>query len=538
MAFKLNLIRYIVIIGTIFIVSIVNLFFTSCKKDDNGSPDKSGTVTISVNVQDQSLVGLGRSEGNLQIASFSSDFLIDSSDKARDHRFENFVWSLTPEIESVSSNNKLKSNNLTKKLVAPFASGIASMEIGRKYRILFYEVVGGNEIFRESKEITVSTDRFNLYLAANITYRWYAYSYNDENDIPLPMDVNNPVIETRTDAPFLYDQGEITTNSSTETKIDIQFEHKISKIEIKVDARELFANSFVSLQANFVNLALTTHGFGLKSGSLSGPALSTYNSNDPVVFNTGVSPAVKISTNILYTSTALSNLQVHFSDIQINKSGSNITLISPANPVTADIGGFSLNIEVLRRAIVALKYKGGVIGDYEWAQGILYYDHTDPLNPYKISEPFMVGTTHPCNYYWNWQSLLPRDLTGEDTPYNAVGDPCLEVLPKGSWRTPTIVDFSNLNEAFPANPSNYNGAVYFNANNGEKVYFHEAGWTDDRDCDVDNTNDGLYWSSNPNNTSYAYVLEIDERGGSGLGNEIASYSKDKGMTVKCIRNVK
>lgn len=505
-----------------YLLLLSYMFFIACKREDNSpSTGEAVGVEISVSGINNTLFQTASSQPTTKASAKSSA----SNTAEHIEKFDNFSWSLTAGEDEIAS-------PATKATASPSKKAV-SMQTGKKYRILFYEVNGANEIFRASEEITASSSRYLMKLAPNITYKWYAYSYDDTGSIPLPTNTSDPQIETRIDAPFLFDQGTVTTSPAAEHRVDIEFEHQITKVEVKVDALQVYANNFVSLAANFVQLPLSTSAFSLKGGTLNPTILSSTDYNGSVLFANDGSLAIQKSTNVLYTSTVLSHIDVKFTEITINKSGTNVELVNSSAPKTAAVGGFGPEVNKLKRAVIYLKYKGGVIQNGEWAQGILYYDPTDPANPYKISEPFMVGQTHDCNYYWNWNSLLPRSITKDANPNP--GDPCGEVLPKGTWRTPTKTDFLNLNIAHANNP--VNGAVYFDADNGERVYFHEAGWvTTSNSCIVGNTNDGIYWSSDSYNTNWAWTLEIDERGGTGVGNQTVYYLKDAGMTVKCIKN--
>ncbi len=518
----------------LFILFTTGSLTLSCNKQESAPAmaEAEGVEIIVHGIKDALLQDYN--SGAAAKASLIRDGLSSSQSANQQTDFDGFSWELSP--ESNASATRLQSTSTTasnagNKSALKAALGRRSMDTGKKFRILFYEVQNGNEVYKTSAEITVSSTRHIEKLFSNVTYKWYAYSYDDASTIPLPSDTDNPQIPTRTNAPLLFDSGTFTTSAGTTSKVDIEFEHQISKVEVKVDAQQMYANSFVTLTANFVALPLVSKSFGLKSGALGTTILNTTTTSETITFAADGSNAIQKSTNALYTAAALPSFSVNFTNVVYNKTGMNITLISPTLPKLALITGFNSDVKLIKRALVNLKYKGGVIGDKEWAQGILYYDPTDPGNPYKISEPFMTGTTHPCNYYWNWNSLKPRSITGNTT--TEYGDPCREVFPKNSWRTPTRQDFTGLNVAIANVPNN--GAVYFDAQNGERVYFHEAGWITNNNCSVSNTNDGMYWSSEAYSTTNGYVLEIDERGGTGAGNEIAHYSKVYGMSIKCVR---
>lgn len=510
---------------------VISLFFVACSKENsNSSFSRKGEVIINL-IGIKSNLFKGERFLNSSKSSIASNRTTSNEIEITEENFNRFSWGLSLESfekEGLDSkhNNKASSNALS----LQNTTERMPMEKGKKFRILFYEISNGDEIYRESAEITVADQRYTMRLAPNTTYKWYAYSYDNTSSIPLPADLISPQINTKTDAPLLYDHGIVSINESEENRVDIEFAHQISKIEVQVNALQVFANNFVSLQAKLNSLPLITKNFSIKQGSLGAEITSSINTSENLVFINDGSPAIKKSTNQLYTA-VFTSIPITFSQLIINKSGSNVELINSSDPKQANITGFANDVMSLKRGVVELKYKGGVIDGKEWAQGILYYDPSDINNPYKISEPFLVGTTHACNYYWNWNSILPRSITGNETIQ--YGDPCREVMPKNTWRTPTNQDFASLNVAIPNNPTN--GAVYFNAQNGERVYFHEAGWITNNNCSVSNSNDGIYWSSEAYSTSRGYSLEIDERGGSGTGNEITHYPKNYGMSIKCIR---
>ena len=520
---------------SLYLIALITLCFTACKSEDSVHEQQIAKTQVSFVLNGITDATEGPLLSNVQkIASTAKSRTAAPAAKVRES-LGNFDWELSAassNIQHIKKTANVKSSSSALKKVAATRT---SMPNGRKYRILFYELSGGQEIYRHTEEVEVSTNPFTISLAANAQYKWYAYSYNDVNAVPLPTDLSDPTIPTRTNAPLLFDQGQFTNDVATE-RIEIEFEHKISKIEVMVNGTGVFANSISSLQAKYVNVPLTTHNFSIKSGAVVGNSISTVNSNDAITFSNYGTPAaanIKISTNELYTSTALAQVSVQFNELTINKTGVNSQLISSSSPRTATIAGFVNPIGNIRRAHVNLLYKGGVIGDKTWAEGNLYYDSTDPSNPYKFADPVSNGQTAACNHYWNWNTELPRSMTG--AALTPVGDPCAKVYPANAWRTPSRADFADLGTAYPNNPEN--GAVYFNALNGEKVHFHEAGWVIGTNCTVANTNDGIYWSSEQGTaTTRGYSLEIDERGGVGAGNEITQYAKTHGLSIRCVRN--
>ena len=429
----------------------------------------------------------------------------------------------------------------------------AAMTAGTGYRILFYEIKSGDEIYFKSDGITAGTTAFSTKLPAQKTYKWYAYSYNQSTVPSLPVDVNNPVIQSRTDAPLLLAAGQISTGTlgSPSQHIAITFTHKVAKVRAVIDARGLIATGITSLQANFSNFNLTTHNFNIKSGAAIGSAASstavpTNSLSFENIGPTEASTAVKRSTDEYYTSTASVSVSVTVSQLTITRYGSgSSTIVSSGSPKSGTLN-FSTGLPAIKNAKLNF-VQGGTIGGTVWATGNLYYDGTapDPFK-YRFDSERTQGQTASCNYYWQWNSLFPRSVTGgKDYAYqnpSYVGDPCSKVYPAGTWKTPSESDFKSLNSSVAQPNSPRNGAIYFTSSSGVRVYFHEAGWleefepvTDSDNCKVNNTNDGHYWSSTSVDSKEARELEVDERGGSNLGNTMMTDDKRMGFSVRCIR---
>lgn len=447
-----------------------------------------------------------------------------------------------PKSPTNSGSESLKKKIQGDKLASVMTSGV-------KYRIIFYELVNGNEVFFKTEEITAGSTPFSTTIKATKNYKWYAYSYNDFTMPAMVADVNNPIVPSKTDAPLLMASGSISGGpyNGPSQHIGIIFKHKVSKVELIIDAANAFATAITVLNANFQNFNLTSHNFNLKTGLTSGPALSTTpipssNLTFESIGAVGFETSKKKSSNPYYTSTQLASIGFRISTLSILEYGLiPQTVIGPLNPKSGTVN-FTTPLPNVRLASVNVQ-AGAPINGIIWATGNLYYDPlaADPFK-YKFDEPVSSGQIADCNHYWQWNSKLPRSITGgsdyayENSAYK--GDPCAEVYPKGTWKTPSTSDFTSLQTAIANNPRN--GAVYFQASNGERVNFHEAGWlvSGSNACPTPaNTNDGLYWSTNSHSTNNGLVLEIDERGGTGAGNEVANYNKRYGMSVRCIRNL-
>ncbi len=112
------------------------------------------------------------------------------------------------------------------------------MQQGYTYRILFYNKNTGQlwQTFQGKAGVSLSIEA-----QRGQTYLWYAYSYNNEDDLLAPASISNPEIVTAIDKDLLYARGEITIPAGTQNDfpLGITFEHKVAQVHIRVDATVL-----------------------------------------------------------------------------------------------------------------------------------------------------------------------------------------------------------------------------------------------------------------------------------------------------------
>lgn len=170
---------------------------------------------------------------------------------------------------------------------------------------------------------------------------------------------------------------------------------------------------------------------------------------------------------------------------------------------------------------------GIVVAGYTWAPG----------NLTKVGYVFQFHTTQ-SQYsgiwnggdYWNWNVLDPYTYTTVITSWNYVNDPCSQVAPTGTWRTPTSGEMQAL-----VNTVNSWGALngvsgrFFGPNN--ELFLPAAGWRESRTTTMTNKNvAALYWTNTAANTGYAYALGIQNN------NVRLDYliPRAKGVSIRCI----
>ncbi|WP_367329756.1 hypothetical protein [Sphingobacterium multivorum] len=113
-----------------------------------------------------------------------------------------------------------------------------NMQSEFKYRILVYNKSTG-QLWRTVQ--AVAGTPLSIDVTKGNSYAWYAYSYNNAEDLPEPTNLADPAIETSTSKDLLYAKGEITiaktaANQQDNYPINIVFNHRVAQVYVKVDA--------------------------------------------------------------------------------------------------------------------------------------------------------------------------------------------------------------------------------------------------------------------------------------------------------------
>ncbi|WP_133228498.1 hypothetical protein [Sphingobacterium corticibacter] len=166
------------------------------------------------------------------------------------------------------SSDSYKIQNPIKKTIN---RAVIDMQEGYTYRVLIYNRNTG-EFWRtiQARSGTPATVEGQR----GVTYTWYAYSYNNMDEIPAPANVLNPLIETPIDKSLMYATGEITiptTGQAEANIIGILFEHKVAQLRIKIDATSLATYATINnLNATFDNSSYIKKGqFNIRENRIS-----------------------------------------------------------------------------------------------------------------------------------------------------------------------------------------------------------------------------------------------------------------------------
>lgn len=138
---------------------------------------------------------------------------------------------------SISFDNTKKSKALGLDIKKKLADNIPMVD-GIKYMVLVYNNATGAFV---NATLGTAGQAIKIPVAKNGVYKWYAYSYNTIENIPVPTNTVAPTIPTPTNSDLLYDSDIITVGGQADYPISILFEHKLSLIQVELDYDRLFA---------------------------------------------------------------------------------------------------------------------------------------------------------------------------------------------------------------------------------------------------------------------------------------------------------
>ncbi|MVZ66431.1 hypothetical protein GQF61_11230 [Sphingobacterium sp. DK4209] len=363
---------------------------------------------------------------------------------------------------STYSNNSSTLDNKAKYSNRKSVSSLLQMSNNRKYRVLIYNTdANGNATTFVTQGQTTAGSTLNLPVNRNKKYRWFAYSFNKENDIP-PINIGDPKISVNVsnngiEEDFLYSTGLIVTSDvyNGQNPIAITFSRHLALIRLEINSRGLFA------PISAADIDIETTSSGIKNGSfslLNGNYSST--SSATTVNNRGWNNIVKDTIPLNWakyqdfysvaTSTAM-RLRIKINEITVisdrildDAPNTSTQKHRTFQNVTFDFPDFIAKPGRKYQALLQLIESPIKRGSTYWARGNLYYDPSTKKNEYRFryDNPYFRNINGGINNilatdYW-YGGLRP------DLPADPTVDPCSEVYPKGLWRLPERAEFTEL----------------------------------------------------------------------------------------------
>ena len=307
------------------LIALTLLISVSCSKEKDTPTVDGARLTISVSgIAESEVIKPGRQSVGKSVAlSTNSNQQILKLDNAKVGEFSIEVNSVAKSINATQNvvggkNRAAKSmeNNTGR-------AGSVSMESGVKYQIILRNKATG--VFEKATTAVAGTNT-DISVKLGQEYDWYAISYNNTDDIAQP-NLANPVVESKTDQPFLFASGSVTVSSEGSTPIAITFDHQLAQILVEVDSRGVYGD-IANLAGSFSENYVKTGTFDLVEGTFVGE-LSAVDVGD-IAFEYADASNKKQKRARYYTAdTELSSYTVQFSAMDIQLTTGEEVSLSP-----------------------------------------------------------------------------------------------------------------------------------------------------------------------------------------------------------------
>ncbi|WP_343322116.1 fimbrillin family protein [Sphingobacterium multivorum] len=447
----------------LFLAAGISLF--SCKRDDNTTTASEGVVVKvkmeGIASEDPTPIKIGSTNAGTGSQNSAQQAIIPFGNNL------SLVATLTP---TVSSQGSLQASSRLRAA----GSTTDKMDSGKKYTVLVYETASGNYVSQKTYTTGSEQAEGNITgLAANTSYDFVVVSYNDVV-APSWTDTQSKSSEAvltgvNGNTDLMYFKTTMTVSNVSANQLNITLKHKFSQITTKIDASTIGNISAVS-----ANIA---------------PHYPTAN--------------IKLSDAALSYNGSATSAQVPFSALgsSIVSSVPTLVCIGTAAPAVFNIPSITINgvtksnlqVSGLRIAPgvkynlnLTIKASDGVqIGNLIWAKGNLAYNGpSNGTGTYSFDDPSHLGLTYEPTHYWRFDSnLIPDDGTRPSPPNPFDNNICAKM--GAGWRIPTFAEFQTLvasplgggtnNPSGQADDSPLTSYIFFNASNGDKLYFYKSG---------------------------------------------------------------
>lgn len=227
------------------------VLFSSCSKKDPLDKPAGGDATVSISVglapeQEVKKAGIKTMATSARTANgetiLKTETLKGKGIEIDVTTAEGYDYSFNDKLETHKPLHRLQKVSATSPVSKQ--SGInkvaadVPMNTGVKYWIAFFNKA--TQEFEHSQQAVAGTP-LTLDVVKNQEYEWYAYSYNNTDDISTLNEASG-LVSTYTSAPFLYAKGVFKATASGDTPLAIIFEHQLQQIRFSIDTRGLFGN--------------------------------------------------------------------------------------------------------------------------------------------------------------------------------------------------------------------------------------------------------------------------------------------------------
>ncbi len=447
---KINMMRKL---AYLILASSVSLGGVSCQKDAESHEiivDKGVVLNVSV-------AGI---ETNIKTKSGQSNIIPPTHTQA-----------VTSDMFAVINYNSVDNAPLFKSESDPRPTH-KPMSINTTYAVLVYKytqlgdvksnvelVAWSNGLVGSATPITLpSIDQ-----SANVYYEMVAYSYNDLSEQGLPIQNTlsermgtpySPEIRIPEDRDFLTYRRKILGADLVRNKdFSILFVPVSAKLNIRLDAGTITSALHQAAGHVTIGSGINKYAMSLFSGNV---IETTRTEEEKIIqtfsFDVETNPLESVEVPIYFYKSIQGKaedlgLVLNMTRLKIAENGKptavKVDYASNSNPYK-----YAIKDELLKNKMESeanIYFQNGFLdGTVLWAYGNLYYDSTKDVHKYRIRANARDGRAQKESDYWRFGGLIPTEAW-EDTAVEPK-DPCKEILPKNTWRSPSIAEFTALFE--------------------------------------------------------------------------------------------
>lgn len=415
----------------------------------------------------------------------------------------------------------------------------AGMTAGYYFRVIAFKKSGSSYVYQSAADYTANganapvLKKGNMLFSMGQTYRFVAYSFNNNNDLgnfPASYTWNSTAITIpNLNNDFMtFDSGDkvITAESNT---LAINFTHQLCELTVKISATGYNSNTF----SNCTNVRVNQGG-NSSSWTVGATGIAANTSNTA---NFNIANNSTATVRIVPFSGART-ISVYFTTLTVGGKSANGTTVTSSQSIQLQKGrSYTMTVKFKKligvnvpESDINLTGNGCTASDKTllskiiWAEGNL--KSTGSTN-YVWTSPSDYG------YYYTWYSTYTGNTSTNNT------DPCskLKAATYGTgWKTPDkaqIEALSRCTNKTIATVSGNKGMWFMNSSIG--LFLPVAGFINyDRGSGTTPTNSagsyGDYWSSTASGSKNGYRLYL--RSGTVY---VDTLEKTYGFTIRCIR---
>lgn len=306
--------------------------------------------------------------------------------------------------------------------------------VNARYRLLAYKggistanfVGKGDYSANETGQVT--TIGKQLYLPAGTDYTFVCYSLGKMEEIAA-FDSTTLAIQVNQGDDFMtciQKNIEVSENDLGEFILDNTFVRQCAKVTIEVSATGYMDNEISACAATIQNMNDNQVYWNFGSDT---PTLSDTGTSGSASFVwTALNDTLVTSDSRIVLPIAARKISIKFTSLTIGgESFDNSTIQLPDDVAMSPAGNYKIELKLERNFIP--------VAGYKWAKGNLYKQG----NNFLIQASQTEYSNEPLGgYYFDWNTIDIGTGTYNQGDYSEDRDPCIQVLPVGLWRTPSI----------------------------------------------------------------------------------------------------